>query len=113
MNNVAQIEINGVTYYVPADQLDYLVVVDNHLVNVGATTITLYHNFREIGNSSSGYPRVSASPLSMAVYQASYSSTATTLNVSAFEVQHRVTPTNTFLLIAIVVVLIFSWFKGR
>lgn len=113
MDNVATVEINGTTYYVPTDYLQYLVVVDNRLVNVGSSTITLYHTFRESGVNSSGYPRISVASMQYATYQATQGSTASTLNVTSYEVQHRVTPTNTFLLIAIVLVLILHWFKGR
>lgn len=113
MDNVATVEINGVEYYVPTDYLQYLVVVDNRLVNVGTSTVTLYHTFRENGVNSSGYPRISAASMQYATFQQSQGVTATTLNVSSYEVQHRVTPTNTFLLIAIVLVLILHWFKGR
>lgn len=113
MDNVAQVEINGTTYYVPSDSLQYLVVIDNHLVNVGTSTITLYHNFRESGVNNSGYPRISVSSMQYATYQSSYSVQASTLTVNSYEVKSRVTPTNTFLLIAIVLVLILHWFKGR
>lgn len=113
MDNVATVEINGVTYYVPSDSLQYLIVVDNRLVNVGSSTITLYHTFRESGVNSSGYPRISIASMQYATYQQSQGVTSSTLNVSSYEVQSRVTPTNTFLLIAIMLVLILNWFKGR
>ena len=113
MDNVTVIEINGVEYYCPNDYLQYLVVVNNRLVNVGTSTITLYHEFRESGISGSGYPRISIGSMQYATYQQTQSYTGTTLNVSSYEIQHRVTPTNTFLLIAIVLVLILHWFKGR
>ena len=113
MNEIAEVEINGVTYYVPADYVQYLSVIDNHLVNIGTSTITLYHSFRENGVNNSGYPRISVSSMQYATYQQSYQSTATTLTVSSFEVKNRVTNTNTLLLIVIVLVLILNWFKGR
>ena len=113
MDNVTVIEINGVTYYVPNDYVDYLVVVGNRLVNVGASNITLYHEFRESGVNGSGYPRISVSSMQYATIQQSQGSTSSTLNVSSYEVQHRVTSTNSLLLIVIVIVLILNWFKGR
>lgn len=113
MDNVTVIEINGVEYYCPTDSLQYLVVVDNHLVNVGSSTITLYHEFRESGVNGSGYPRISVGSMQYAVYQQYQGYASSTLNVSSYAVQSRVTPTNTFLLIAIVLVLILHWFKGR
>lgn len=113
MDNVATVEINGTEYYVASDYLQYLIVVDNHLVNVGTTTINLYHTFRESGVNNSGYPRISVASMSYATIQNTYNSTSSTLSVNSYEVMSRVTPTNTFLLIAIVVVLIFNWFKGR
>lgn len=113
MDNVTVVEINGVEYYVPNDYLQYLVVVNNRLVNVGTSTITLYHDFRESGVNNSGYPRISISSMQYATIQQTQGVTSSTLNVSSYEIQHRVTPTNTFLLIAIVLVLILHWFKGR
>lgn len=110
---VAIVEINGTDYYVPSDSLQYLVVVNNRLVNVGTSTITLYANFRESGVSSSGYPRISVSSMQYATYQSSYNSTSSTLNVSSYNVENRVTNTNTILLIVIVCVLVLSWFRGK
>lgn len=113
MNDVATIEINGVTYYVPSDYVQYLVIVDNHLVNVGTSNITLYHDFREPNNNSSGYPRISVSSMQYATIQQNQGTQASILTVSSYEVQKRVTPTNTILLIVIVLALILNWFKGR
>lgn len=113
MDNVTVIEINGTEYYCPTDSLQYLVFVNNRLVNVGSSTITLYHEFRESGVNNSGYPRISIASMQYATYQSSQGVQSSTLNVSSYEVQSRVTPTNTFLLIAIVLVLILHWFKGR
>ena len=113
MDDVAQVEINGTDYYVPIDYIDYLVVIDGHLVNMGTQTITLYHTIRESGNNNSGYPRINCPSLQMATYQSSQGIQTTTLTVNSYEIKSRVTPVNTILLIVILCAMIITWFKGR
>lgn len=113
MNDYGQVEINGVTYYVPIDYIDYLIVDNGYLINVGTSNITLYHDWRESGINNSGYPRINVSSMSKATYQQTQTSQATILSVNSYEVKSRVTPTNTILLIVLVLVLILNWFKGR
>lgn len=58
MESPTVITINGTDYYIPSDYVDSLVVVGNHLVNIGSNTVYLYAQFREYNVSSSGYPRI-------------------------------------------------------
>lgn len=113
MDNYGVVEINGVEYYVPINYVEYLCVIDGSLVNVGTGTITLYGSIRDSSNGNSGYPRITAQSFTKAMYQQANGSSTQVLRVNSFEFKNRPTETNTFLLIAIVLVLILSWFKGR
>ena len=112
-DDITVVNINGTDYYVAGDYVDNLKVVNNRLVNVGTSNITLYGSFRVSGDNTSGYPRISVSTMQYATYQQTYQSTSQILTVNSFEVKQRITPTNTILLFVIVLALIFSWFKGR
>ena len=113
MESPTVIEINGTEYYVPSDYIDYLIVVDNHLVNIGNNTITLYHNFREYNVSNSGYPRITCPANTYAYITQSYSSGFQTLNVSSYEIKNR--SFNDLFLIGVLIfgVLAMILFKKR
>lgn len=89
MDEFVTVEINGATYYVGADVVDYLVFEDNYIVNTSSQNITLYGSIREYGNNASGYPRITARPYEKAYIQYSQQSQASTLNVSSYAVTYR------------------------
>lgn len=89
MESPTVVTINGTDYYIPSDYVDSLVVVGNHLVNIGSNTVYLYAQFREYNVSSSGYPRITCPANTYAYIQQSYQSNSQTLNVSSYEVKNR------------------------
>lgn len=113
MDNYGVVEINGTEYYVPINYVEYLCVINGNLVNVGTGTVTLYGNIRDSSIGTSGYPRITAQSFTKAMIQQTMTSNTQVLQVNSFEFKNRPTQTNTFLLIAIVLVLIFNWFRGR
>lgn len=113
MEEPTVIEINGTEYYVPSDYVDYLIVVDNHLINIGSQSITLYANFRENGVNSSGYPRITCPTNTYAYIYQSYNSSYQTLTVSSYEIKNR--SFNDLFLIGVLIfgVLAMLLFKKR
>lgn len=112
-DDVVTVTINGVTYYVGADVVDYLVVVNGNLINTSNSTITLYGSFREYQNNTSGYPRISAQSYYKATIQQSYQSTSQTLTVNSYTVNHRKFTDNYLMLVLIFGVLVLMFFKKR
>lgn len=85
------ITINDTDYYYPCDKKDSISIIDNHLINTSATAFTLYHEFPEYGNSSSGYPRITCNSNTMAYIRTSYSSTSyqtLVVNSAEFKTSH-------------------------
>lgn len=113
MESPTVININGTDYYVPSDYVDYLVVINDHLVNIGSNTVYLYANFREYGVNSSGYPRITCPANTYAYITQSYNSTYQTLNVSSYEIKNR--SFNDIFLIGVLIfgVLAMLLFKKR
>ena len=52
------ITVNNIDYYYPCDRRNDILHIGNSLVNVGTSTITLYHDFPTYGDNTSGYPRI-------------------------------------------------------
>lgn len=113
MEEVTIVEVNGTEYYCPTEAVDYLTVVDGALINTSNSTVYLYHNFREYGDNSKGYPRITCQPYYKAYYTASYNSNSYTLNVNSYEIKNR--SFNDLFLIGVVIVGLLSimLFKKR
>lgn len=77
-DNVIIIEIDGQTYYISSDRVADLRYIDNKLVNVSNSSITLVHSF----DTTSTYPRITCAAMSQCVYRASqqYTSVGVTSN---------------------------------
>lgn len=112
-NNSCVVKVNGNDYYCPCDRVDDIVYIDDFLVNVSNTSITLYSSFVEPNDRYSGFPRITISPLTKAVYRANYDSSSylQAMNVSSFEVVQRDFTFSFILCIVILGVLICQLFK--
>jgi len=88
-DNSTVVVINNTEYYVPSDAIDNLFRVGNRLVYTGSNTIYLYGEFREYGNSYTGYPRITCPSNTYCYITPSYNSNYQTLNVSSYEVKTR------------------------
>lgn len=112
-NNACVVKVNGNNYYCPCDRLDDIAYVDNFLVNVSNSSITLYTSFVEPNDYSSGYPRITINSLSKAVYRANYNSSSNVqaMNVISYEVVNRNFSYSILLSIVILGVLICQLFK--
>lgn len=106
------VSINNTNYYYPCDYSDYLVVMDNSLINIGSQSINLYHDFIIYGDNTSGYPRITCPTNTKAYIRQSYSSSNyQILNVQSFEFINRNISNNILLMVIIVGVLICQLFK--
>lgn len=66
-DKVIEIEINGTTYYISAEDLPYLNYIDGKLINSNPNhTIYLYPRFST--NTTSIYPRIQCSTMSQCRY---------------------------------------------
>lgn len=65
-DNVIEITINGVTYWIEANRLNDLHYIDNKLVNVSNSTITLVHSYDTVNT----YPRITCSAMQQCRYYA-------------------------------------------
>ena len=88
-DNPTVVTINNTDYYAPSDAIDYLFKVGNRIVNTSNSTVYLYGEFREYGNSYSGYPRITCPSNTYCYLTTSYNSNYQTLNVSSYEVKAR------------------------
>lgn len=113
MESPTVVTINGDDYYVPSDYVDNLIIVGNHLINIGSNTIYLYADFREQGVNGSGYPRITCPSNTYAYILQTYSSSYQTLNVSSYEIKNR--SFNDLFLIGVLIfgVLAMILFKKR
>lgn len=57
MDDYTTITINGEVWHVPENQIKYIKVVGNKLVNTGSSSITLYKNWYEY-NTQQNYPNI-------------------------------------------------------
>lgn len=110
MNNACSIKLNGTDYYVACDKVDDLVVIDNHLVNVGSSSLTLYPNIKNY-NDSSSYPNIYLPSLTSGVYRSSYNSYET-ITVNSFSVNNRSFELNSILLLVILGVCLCRLLKA-
>lgn len=112
MNDTAcVITINGTDYYYPCNYSEYLKVVNNRLINTGSSSVTLYADFPEYNNNSSGYPRITCPANTQAYMRTSYQATQTTLVVNSCEFKSRQFTNDVYLLIVIVGVLLCQLLK--
>lgn len=107
------VSVNGTDYYYPCDRRSDIIVSDNSLVNVGSSTITLYHDFAVQGDNSSGYPRISLLSNTKGYIRQSYQSSYTTLVVNSIEWKTSQLSYSIYLNIVIIGVLLLNLFKRR
>lgn len=88
-DNPTVVTINDTEYYAPSDYIDNIIVVNNRLVNTGASTIYLYADFREYGNNYTGYPRITCPSNTYCYLTSSYNSNYQTLTVNKYEIKNR------------------------
>lgn len=69
-NNYVIITINGVDYYIESDRLNDLAFIDNKLVNISNSNITLVNSF---DSNNTTYPRITCSSMQQCILR-SYSS---------------------------------------
>lgn len=105
------LSVNNVNYYVACDRINDLILVDNELVNTSSSSITLYHDYPELNNSSSGYPRITASANQVAYYRGSYNGQNTALTVNSYKVINRHTSNDFMLSLVIIFCLVINLFK--
>lgn len=105
------ITINGNDYYYPCNYSEYLKVVNNRLINVGSSSITLYSSFPEYNNNNSGYPRITCPANTQAYLRQTYNGTYSTLVVNSCEFKSRQFTNDVYLLIVIVGVLLCQLLK--
>lgn len=81
MNDYVIITVNGIDYYCPSNMVEY---ITSDLINTSTNTITLYGGINDNQNASnSSYPRITLRTYSKPIYQSSYSSNSTNLNVQS------------------------------
>lgn len=107
------VTINGSDYYYPCDRRDDIVLIDNHLVNVSSSSITLYHDFVVQGDNTSGYPRITLPSNTEGYIRSSYNSTNTTLIVNSIEWKTSRLSYSLYLDIVLIGVLLLNLFKRR
>lgn len=105
------ITINGTDYYYPCDRRDDIILVGNSLVNIGSSSITLYHDFAVYQDNTSGYPRITMPSNTKAYYRASYSANNTTLTVSSAEFKQSHMSFSVYLMIVLIGVMVLNLFK--
>lgn len=77
------ITVNGTEYYYPCDRHDDIILVDNSLVNVSSSSITLYRDFPTYGDNSSGYPRITLPSNQRGYIRQTYNGNQTNLVVNS------------------------------
>lgn len=105
------ININNSEYYVPCDRIEDLVVVDNRLINTSSSTINLYSDFINYGDSTSGYPRITCPSNTTAYIRNSYNGSQSILNVSTYDVITRSFGFEIYIFLVILGVCICQLFK--
>lgn len=105
------VEINGRTYYVSCNILEDIVYYDESLINTSNSSITLYSDYPTINDSSSGYPRISASANQRFYIRNSYGSSNTALTVYDYRVLNRHTSNDFLLLVVLLGVMVINLFK--
>lgn len=107
-----KVNINGDDYYAPCNMVDYLVVVDNRLINTYSSSITLYSDYVVYNDNTSGYPRITC-PSNTTAYirTSSGSSSYSIVNVNSFSVVTRSIGFEIYLFLVILGVLICQLFK--
>lgn len=105
------LSVNNTEYYVACNSIDYIVLVGNDLINTSSSSITLYHDYPQLNDSYSGYPRIQASANQKFYYRGSYNSQNVSLNVTQFSVVNRHTSYDFLLSLVIIFCLIINLFK--
>lgn len=107
------VSVNGTDYYYPCDRRSDIILIDNHLVNVSSSSITLYHDFVVQGDNTSGYPRITLPVNTEAYIRQTYSSSNTTLTVNSIEWKTSRLTYSIYLDLVIIGVLLLNLFKRR
>lgn len=105
------VEVNGIEYYTSCNTIEYLIVVDNRLINTYSSNVTLYRSFPDPNVNGSGYPRITANSNQMATYRNTSTATSTTLNVTDYKIVNRHTSNDVLLLIVLIGVTVLNIFK--
>ena len=105
------IDINGTEYYYPCDRHDDIILVGSNLVNIGSSTITLYHDFPTYQDNTSGYPRITMPSNTKAYYRASNQANTSTLVVNSVEFKTTSYGLSIYLSIVLILCVIVSIFK--
>lgn len=82
MDNYIIIYINNTPYYIEASRLNDLAFIDNKLVNVSNSSLTLVNSF----DYQTSYPRITCSSMSACILRSSSSSAYQVVN-SNFEIR--------------------------
>ena len=105
------IQINGTNYYVACNSMDYIIKDGNDLINTSNSSITLYYSYPVVNDSSSGYPRIQASANQKFYYRQSYTANSQQLQVTQYKVINRHTSNDVLLMIVLICVSVFNFFK--
>lgn len=105
------LSINNTDYFVACNLIDSIILVDNELVNTSSSSVTLYHDYPELNDYNSGYPRISASANQKFYYRASYNGSNQQLIVNDYSVINRHTSNDFLLSLVIIFCLIINLFK--
>lgn len=112
---VIEIDVNGVTYYVPVNMVQYLT---ESLENTSSSTITLYSTLSQSPNQTS-YPYIQIRPFSAPVLYTAYNQTSVLDSVSVdfppssvpYRYQSQITFGSFFLLFVLFLCVISRRFK--
>lgn len=105
------IKVNNTDYYYPCDRKDDIILIDNHLVNVSSSSITLYHEFVVNGDNTTGYPRITLPTNTYGYIRQTYNGNNTLLTVNSAEFITSKFSNNILLLIVLVGVGLCQLFK--
>lgn len=112
MGDACVITLNGSDYYYPCDRKEDLVVIDNNLINVSSSTITLYSSFPSYNDNTSGYPRITCPTNTKAYVRQTYNnSNYSTLVVNSMSFKSSHYGYSVYIMIVILGVLICQLFK--
>lgn len=105
------LSVNNTNYYVACNLIDSIILVDNELINTSSSSITLYHDYPELNDYNSGYPRISASSNQKFYYRSNYNGSNQALTVNDYKVINRHTSNDFLLSLVIIFCLIINLFK--
>lgn len=105
------VSVNDTEYYAACNVIDYIVLVDDELINTSSSSITLYHDYPDINDNYSGYPRIQASGNQKFYYRASYNYSSSALTVNQYSIVNRHTSNDFLLTLVVIFLLVINLFK--